>query len=81
MNYLHLENDMWKYAFATLQWLKEVHPDSPATNDVDNFIMELLNVFVLKMCTQAYKEIVVNKNAKSALDALVACRFGCCQFK
>lgn len=41
---------------------------------------DLVNIYILRMCTQVVKEIVVNKNAKAALDALVAIRFGCTQF-
>jgi len=38
---------------------------------------DVVNIYILRMCTQVVKEIVVNKNAKAALDALVAIRFGC----
>ena len=41
---------------------------------------DVVNIYILRMCTQVLKEIVVNKNAKAALDALVAIRFGCTQF-
>ena len=41
---------------------------------------DVVNIYILRMCTQVVKEIVINKNAKAALDALVAIRFGCTQF-
>jgi hypothetical protein len=42
---------------------------------------DIINVFILRMCTQVLKEISVTKNSKAALDAMVAVRFGCTQFK
>ena len=38
---------------------------------------DVINIYILRMCTQVVKEFEVNKNAKTALDALVAIRFGC----
>ena len=42
---------------------------------------DIVNIYILRMCTMALKEIVQNKNSKAALDALIAVRFGCTQFK
>lgn len=42
---------------------------------------DIVNIYILRMCTTALSEISVNKNSKGSLDAMVAVRFGCTQFK
>jgi hypothetical protein len=42
---------------------------------------DIVNIYILRMCTTALREISVNKNSKGSLDAMVAVRFGCTQFK
>ena len=84
INYLQPEiQEGWKWAFSQYQWLLENYPAQADkdTKSIDELMSDVVNIYILRMCTQVLKEIVVNKNAKAALDALVAIRFGCTQFK
>ena len=82
LTYLQSEVEgSWKYAFSQYQWLLESFPPSIDTNQVDGLLQDIVSVFVLRMSTQAFIEVQANKNFKAALDAMIAVRFGCTQFK
>lgn len=59
----------------------DTYPTQIETNQVDELLSDIVNIYILKMSTLALKELTVNRNSKAALDALVAVRFGCTQFK
>jgi hypothetical protein len=61
--------------------LNETYPPQIETGPVDELLSDIVNIYLLKMSTQALKELTSNKNSKAALDALVAIRFGLTQFK
>lgn len=62
MQMMTLEQDQWKFAFASFEWSRYNLPESQQTSDIDNMMKTLMQVFVLKMCTTAYREVVINNN-------------------
>lgn len=57
-----LENDAWKMAYAAYEWAKNPAYQSEHTSEIDNLLSTLIQVFILRMCTTAYREIHLNSN-------------------
>lgn len=55
--------DSWKKAFAAYEYNKQVLTAfKQHFIEVDNLLSTLLQVFILKMCTTVYREILINQN-------------------
>lgn len=63
----NLDNDDWKYAFAAYEFSKEPKWYKPEMADVDRLMSTVVSCILLKMCTNAYREILINQNPQRAL--------------
>lgn len=73
MQALELDNDCWKDAASSFEWARiNMHLKSH-TADVEQFMSTVMQVFILRMCTSALKQIIVG-NPNEALKSLNACK-------
>jgi hypothetical protein len=69
--------EQYKVACQTHEWALHNLARTSQTVEVDNLMLTLLQVFVLRMCTTALRNITIVNNYQKSLQALVALR-QCC---
>lgn len=72
--------EQYKVACQTYEWARGSLAPSNQTVEIDNLMLTVLQVFVLRMCTTALRNITIVNNYQKSLQALVALRQCCSQF-
>lgn len=67
MRMLTMENESWKFACGAYDWMKLNLGFSQTTTEIDNLVSTIMQVFVLKTCTIAYRGVTVDNNPQNGL--------------